>query len=157
MFKLKLLLSVLSLYFLTIALPFTYAEDEPQTVDINSADAWTLMYVLDGVGKKKAGAIVKYRDENGLFDTIYDLDDVPGIGLKTIMKNKDKIVVVIPKEETEQTETSEETPEGSEEESQENASAENKTEKASPANNNDVNNTAETSSTPTSNQTADKQ
>ncbi len=37
-----------------------YAVDK---VDINTADALTLAHVMEGIGEKKAEAIVKYRQE----------------------------------------------------------------------------------------------
>jgi competence protein ComEA len=69
-----------------------YAVDK---VDINTADVATLDRVMDGIGVKKAEAIVKYRQENGLFKSIQDLENVSGIGAKTIAKNKDKLIVSV--------------------------------------------------------------
>ena len=39
---------------------------------------------LPGIGPSKAAAIVAYRDENGPFDTVEDLVNVPGIGPATL-------------------------------------------------------------------------
>jgi len=69
-----------------------YAVDK---VDINTADAATLDRVMDGIGAKKAEAIVKYRQENGVFKSIQELEKVSGIGVKTIEKNKDKLIVSV--------------------------------------------------------------
>lgn len=82
-----------------MVLPFAYAEkaSEPEKIDINSADAWTLDR-LYGIGPKKAEAIVKYRKENGLFQTIYELEKVYGIGKKTILNNIDKMIAVLPEQ-----------------------------------------------------------
>ena len=57
-------------------------------VNINSADAPTLSSELTGVGDKKAQAIVDYRKQNGPFRSIEDLQNVKGISLKTIEKNR---------------------------------------------------------------------
>lgn len=57
-------------------------------VNINTADAKTIADALTNIGLKKAEAIVKYRTEKGPFKTIEELADVPGIGEKTIEKNK---------------------------------------------------------------------
>jgi competence protein ComEA len=65
-------------------------------VDINSADAETLASSIDGVGTRKAIAIVKYRDTNGPFSSVDDLANVQGIGMKTIDRNRDKLTVVAP-------------------------------------------------------------
>lgn len=62
-------------------------------VDINSADAATLDDVLLNVGPSKAAAIVDYREANGAFRSPEQLALVKGIGLKTIEKNRDRIVV----------------------------------------------------------------
>lgn len=42
---------------------------------------------LKGVGKKKAQAIVDYRDEFGRFESIEDLLKVKGIGNKVLSEN----------------------------------------------------------------------
>jgi len=62
-------------------------------VNINSADAATLDRVLVNVGPSKAEAIVAYRKANGAFKSAEQLALVKGIGLKTIEKNRDRIVV----------------------------------------------------------------
>ena len=62
-------------------------------VNINTADAKTISEALSGIGLKKAGAIVKYRTEKGLFKTADDLANVKGIGKKTIEKNKNDILI----------------------------------------------------------------
>ena len=93
--KLMLLLSLFA--FNAIAAP----------VNVNTADAKTISDALSGIGQKKAEAIVKYREEKGLFKTAEDLTNVAGIGEKTVEKNKNDILVsdaaatvVEPKKET---------------------------------------------------------
>ena len=66
------------------------AEDK---VNINTADAATLDRVLVNVGASKAEAIVAYRKQNGAFKSADQLAEVKGIGLKTVEKNRDRIVV----------------------------------------------------------------
>ena len=66
---------------------------EPPRVNVNTADAATIASVLDGVGLKKAQAIVAFRNANGRFDTPADLARVKGIGAATVAKNAGKIVV----------------------------------------------------------------
>ena len=70
----------------------TLAAAPADPVDINTADAATLAAVLDGVGDAKAQAIVAWREENGPFETVDQLAEVKGIGLKTLEKNRDRIV-----------------------------------------------------------------
>ena len=48
-------------------------------ININTADAGQLMR-LDGIGEKLAGRIIEYRQENGGFDAVEDIMEVPGIG-----------------------------------------------------------------------------
>lgn len=63
------------------------------TVDINTADAETINRVLTNIGPSKAQAIVDHRDEHGPFKSADQLAQVKGIGLKTVEKNRDRIVV----------------------------------------------------------------
>ena len=89
----------LRMLFATLALAgavFTSAQapqDAPERVNINTADAATLARVLNGVGLKKAGAIVAHREANGRFDSAADLAKVKGIGEATVARNADKIAV----------------------------------------------------------------
>jgi competence protein ComEA len=62
-------------------------------VNVNTADAKTISEALTGIGQKKAEAIVKYREEKGSFKTAEDLINVPGIGEKTVEKNKQDILL----------------------------------------------------------------
>lgn len=60
-------------------------------VNINKADAETIAQSLNGIGLKKAEAIIQYRKENGAFKTLVELTNVKGIGEKTVKKNKKDI------------------------------------------------------------------
>ena len=64
-----------------------------EKVNINTADAATLDRVLLNVGPTKAEAIVAYRKAHGAFRTAEQLAQVQGIGLKTVEKNRDLILV----------------------------------------------------------------
>jgi competence protein ComEA len=55
-------------------------ENDGTRVSINSASAEELAKALNGVGLKKAQAIVSYREEYGPFKTVDDLKQVPGWG-----------------------------------------------------------------------------
>ena len=48
-------------------------------ININKADENELQS-LNGIGESLASSIVEYRKENGKFETIEDLKNVPGIG-----------------------------------------------------------------------------
>ncbi|GAB6196627.1 ComEA family DNA-binding protein [Lysobacter xanthus] len=64
-----------------------------ERVNINTADVATLDRVLVNIGPSKAEAIVAYRKTNGPFRSIDQLALVKGIGLKTIEKNRDRILL----------------------------------------------------------------
>ena len=53
----------------------------------------TIASVLTGIGMSKAEKIVEYREQNGPFDHIDELVNVKGIGLRTVDKNRDAIVL----------------------------------------------------------------
>ncbi|EPB4381611.1 helix-hairpin-helix domain-containing protein [Enterobacter hormaechei] len=62
-------------------------EDEGTWVSINTASADDLARVMNGVGLKKAQAIVSYREEYGPFKTLDDLKQVPGMGSALVERN----------------------------------------------------------------------
>jgi competence protein ComEA len=61
-------------------------------VNINTADT-TMLQALSGIGEKRAADIINYRETNGLFETVDDLDQVSGIGEKTMEKLRPLITV----------------------------------------------------------------
>jgi competence protein ComEA len=65
----------------------------PTRVNINTADADTLAVVLDGVGQRRAEAIVEYREQNGRFRDAEELANVKGIGMSTVSLNRERILV----------------------------------------------------------------
>ena len=78
---------VLSFCFFFSTLAFSGA------VNINTADAESLASSLNGVGEKKALAIVEYREQNGPFKSADELTLVKGIGESTVEKNRDNITI----------------------------------------------------------------
>ena len=64
-----------------------------QTVNINKADAATLAQNLDGVGRSRAEAIVKYRQAYGPFVAVDDLLEVKGVGPSIVNNNRDRITL----------------------------------------------------------------
>lgn len=63
-----------------------------ELVNINTAEIEELT-TLNGIGEKKAQAILTYREEQGLFGTLEDLKNIPGIGDKTFENLKPYITI----------------------------------------------------------------
>jgi len=78
------------LFALLLIIPGLLLASDP--VDINTATREELM-TLDGIGKVKAQAIIDYRATNGPFGSLEELDEVNGIGDKTIKANREKMTV----------------------------------------------------------------
>ncbi len=87
------LLRVLAIALL-LGLGMSVAQAEP--VDINTADVQTLADNINGVGVKRAEAIVAYREEHGPFTTIESLAEVKGIGAGIIEANRDVLLLSTP-------------------------------------------------------------
>ncbi len=64
-----------------------------ESVNINTADADTLMKILKGVGPAKAEAIIAYRKQHGPFKSAEQLAEVSGIGEKLVAMNREVITV----------------------------------------------------------------
>ena len=67
------------------------AANDEASVSINQADAEQLASMLKGVGLKKAESIVRYREQNGPFTQIEQLQEVPGIGPALFEKNRARL------------------------------------------------------------------
>ena len=78
---------------LALLLLAAYPAQAEQRVNINTADAQTIASVLNGVGLKKAEAIVSYREANGRFDAPADLTKVKGIGPGILARNEGRIAI----------------------------------------------------------------
>ena len=66
--------------------------DNNELVNINTASKEQLM-TIPGIGQSKAEAIIKYREENGNFNTIEDIKNVSGIGDSLFEEVKTHITV----------------------------------------------------------------
>ena len=62
-------------------------------ININNATAEQLAENLNGIGIKKAQAIVHYREKIGSFESKEQLLEVKGIGVSTIKKNEENILL----------------------------------------------------------------
>jgi competence protein ComEA len=69
------------------------ASAQAEKVNINTASAEQISTTMTGIGENKAKAIVEYRKSHGKFKSVEELENVDGIGLKTVEKNKDKITL----------------------------------------------------------------
>lgn len=72
--------------------PDTSEPVEPETIDLNQADYFSLQR-LPGIGPVLAERIITYRDSAGRFDSIEDLLHVSGIGERKFADIKDKVTV----------------------------------------------------------------
>jgi competence protein ComEA len=81
------LLSLL-LIFSLFAANLLYADP----VNINTATAEQIAENLQGIGIKKAQAIIQYRELNGKFHSAEDLLNVKGIGESTLRNNQDNLL-----------------------------------------------------------------
>lgn len=66
---------------------------ETITVNVNEADAKTMAGVLTGIGRRRAQAIVDYRERYGRCYSAEELTAVKGIGQATIEKNSSRIML----------------------------------------------------------------
>ena len=62
-------------------------------VNVNTASAEEMASALNGIGFKKAEAIIAYREQYGPFKTADELADVKGIGKGILQRNADRIAV----------------------------------------------------------------
>lgn len=67
-------------------------EEETVCISINTANAQQLQS-LPGVGPKMAQRIIAYREENGLFQIVEDLQNIKGIGPKVFAKMRDLLCI----------------------------------------------------------------
>lgn len=63
----------------------TATEQLSAKVNINTADE-AILSTLPGIGEKTAAAIISFRNDNGSFKSIDDLEQVKGIGSKKLAK-----------------------------------------------------------------------
>lgn len=71
----------------------TSASAFAEKININTANAEQIATTMTGIGESKAEAIVEYRKMHGKFTSVQDLENVDGVGAKTVEKNKDKITL----------------------------------------------------------------
>ena len=84
---------VLSTSWTQLAVSAEPAQQVEMTVNINTAGVEQIAETLNGVGLKRAEAIVEYRKINGNFGSIDDLLNVKGIGETLLEKNRSLITL----------------------------------------------------------------
>jgi competence protein ComEA len=60
-------------------------------VSLNQATAQQLAAALNGIGLKKAEAIISYREQYGAFTDIEQLKEVPGMGNALVERNLSRL------------------------------------------------------------------
>lgn len=68
------------------------SQAEEGKVHLNSASQEEIE-TLNGIGPKKAEAIINYREENGPLQSVEQLTEISGIGDKTVENIRDQIIV----------------------------------------------------------------
>lgn len=67
-------------------------KEDTKLVNINTASKEELL-TINGIGESKAESIIKYREENGEFKAIEEIENVPGIGEALFEKVKEYITL----------------------------------------------------------------
>jgi competence protein ComEA len=60
-------------------------------IDLNRADLSTLIHSVKGIGKKRAEAIVAYRETHHGFKSLEEFAEIKGFGQRFLEKNRDKL------------------------------------------------------------------
>ncbi len=85
-------LSSADLSALTLHIPATGEEQQPQKININRAEAW-LLEALPGIGASRAKAIIDYRRQKGPFRQASEITGVADIGPSIYEQIKDLITM----------------------------------------------------------------
>lgn len=95
--KARLIAVLLSFFIICAALhahPAEIAESPTQLlnkIDLNKADVFTLTGSFKGIGKKRAQAIIAYRESHNGFKSIEELAEIRGLGSHFVEVNRDKL------------------------------------------------------------------
>ena len=71
-----------------------FAAETTAPVDVNTASAEVLAEAIDGVGLKRAQAIVQHREQHGAFASVDELAQVRGISARIVERNRDRLTAV---------------------------------------------------------------
>lgn len=70
----------------------TENNDQEEKINLNTAD-FTQLQQIPGIGNVKAQEIIRYREEKGIFQKLEELQEITGIGAKTIERLKKWVTV----------------------------------------------------------------
>lgn len=68
--------------------------EQKTKINLNKADVHALVQSCKGIGKKRAEAIVKYRETHGSFRSVEDLAQVRGIGKQFVKRHLTQLQAV---------------------------------------------------------------
>ncbi|MDI9819675.1 MULTISPECIES: helix-hairpin-helix domain-containing protein [unclassified Legionella] len=95
--KASLFAAILSLSIASLPLQASTHPDNSSTVkpvskiDLNQATVEILSKSIKGIGKKRAQAIVKYREEHGNFKSLEELSQVKGLGKQFVKSHQEQL------------------------------------------------------------------
>ena len=90
------LMKICALLFVLAGPGLSWAASEAgdlSSININTASAEQISAALNGVGLKRAQAIVQWREKNGNFSDVSQLTEIKGIGEKILAKNSGRIAL----------------------------------------------------------------
>lgn len=76
------------------ATPVEQAPTVSNKIDLNKADVNTLTGSFKGIGKKRAEAIIAYRDSHSGFKSIEEFAEIKGFGQHFVEVNREKLAEV---------------------------------------------------------------
>lgn len=68
-----------------------FAAEPAAPIDVNTASAEVLAEAIDGVGLKRAQAIIEYREKHGAFASVDELAEVRGVSAGIVERNRERI------------------------------------------------------------------
>lgn len=86
-------MSIKAMHITLLALLVASPLAQATVVNVNQANVDVLVESLEGIGPKKAQAIVAYRKSNGAYQSVDDLLNVKGIGEKILERNRQDILL----------------------------------------------------------------
>jgi len=97
--KTKIIAAALSLFVATLPvhastpklIPAKLTTPVGNKIDLNNADLSSLIGSVKGVGKKRAEAIIAYRESHHGFKSIEELAEVKGLGQHFVTVNREKL------------------------------------------------------------------